>query len=86
MRDEVFNRLVKAKVQVTREQFDAGRDVIDRNLDRYLSSAAFGDSAAFRRSVKNDEQLGKALELLARGTTQRQLLALAGTPTSKKPQ
>ena len=87
MRDEVFNRLVKAKVQVTREQFDAGRDVIDRNLDRYLASAAFGDSTAFRRSVRNDEQLGKALELLARGTTQRQLLALAGgATTTKKPQ
>jgi carboxyl-terminal processing protease len=85
MRDEFFNRLIKAKVAVTRAQFDAAQEVVDRNLEQRLASLAFGDSTAFRRSIKQDEQLAKALELLARGPTQRQLLALAETK-EKKPQ
>jgi carboxyl-terminal processing protease len=85
MRDEIFNRLVQAKVAVSRAQYDAGHEVVDRNLERYLASAAFGDSTAFRRGIKNDEQLAKALELLGRGPTQRQLLALAAADW-KKPQ
>jgi len=85
MRDEFFNRLVKAKVAITRAQYDAAQEVVDRNLEQRLASLAFGDSTAFRRSIRQDEQLGKALELLARGPTQRQLLALAET-SAKKPQ
>jgi carboxyl-terminal processing protease len=85
MREEIFSRLIKAKVAVTRAQYDAGQDVVDRNLERYLTTAAFGDSTWLRRSVKDDEQLAKALELLGRGPTQRQLLALAAT-NGKKPQ
>jgi carboxyl-terminal processing protease len=85
MREEVFNRLIKAKVAVTRAQYDAGQEVVDRNLERYLTIAAFGDSTWVRRSVKNDEQLGKALEMLGRNPTQRQLLAMA-VGEAKKPQ
>ena len=77
MRDEVFSRLVKAKVAITRAQYDAGRDVVDRNLERYLATAAFGDSTYFRRSIKYDDQMKRTLELLGRGPTQRQLLAMA---------
>ena len=77
MRDEFFNRLVKAKIAITRAQYDAAQDVIDRNLEQRLAGLAFGDSTAFRRGIKSDQQLAKALELLARGPTQRQLLAMA---------
>ena len=41
------------------------------------TSLAFGDSAAFRRGAAGDPQVQMALDLLRRGTTQRQLLALA---------
>lgn len=83
MRDEFFNRLIKAKVVITRAQYDAAQSVIDRNLEQRFSSLAFGDSAAFRRGASNDPQIQAALDLLRRGTTQRQLLALAETRPKK---
>ncbi len=86
MRDEFFSRLTKAKVAITRAQFDAARLVIDRNLEQRFTSLAFGDSAAFRRAAGNDTQMKTALELLRRGTTQRGLLALAGSEAAKKSQ
>jgi hypothetical protein len=46
-------------------------------MEQQFAQLAFGDSTAFRRSLKNDEQLGKALELLGNSPTQRQLLAAA---------
>jgi carboxyl-terminal processing protease len=82
-RDELFDRLVKAKVNVTRAQFDAAVKLIDRSLENRVASLAFGDSAGFRRSVKSDNQLTTALDYLRRGTTQRNLLALA-PPTVQK--
>jgi carboxyl-terminal processing protease len=83
MRDEFFNRLIKAKVAITRAQFDAAQAVIDRTLEQRFTSLAFGDSAAFRRGAASDPQIQTALDLLRRGTTQRQLLALAGTEVKK---
>ena len=77
IRDEFFNRLIKAKVAITRAQYDAAQSVIDRNLEQRFTSLAFGDSAAFRRTAMGDPQVQTALDLLRRGTTQRQLLALA---------
>jgi carboxyl-terminal processing protease len=77
MRDEFFNRLMKAKVPVTRAQFDAARPVIDRNIEERFTILAFGDSTWLRRGIPQDPQMSAALDLLRRGTTQRQLLALA---------
>jgi len=83
IRDEFFNRLIKAKVAITRAQYDAAQAVIDRNLEQRFTSLAFGDSAAFRRGAAGDPQVQMALDLLRRGTTQRQLLALASTEVKK---
>jgi len=83
IRDEFFNRLIKAKVAITRAQYDAAQAVIDRNLEQRFTSLAFGDSAAFRRGAAGDPQVQTALDLLRRGTTQRQLLALASTEVKK---
>jgi carboxyl-terminal processing protease len=83
MREEFFNRVIKAKVNVTRQQFDAAQSVIDRTLEQRFAALAFGDSAAFRRAAANDPQMKTALDFLRRGTTQRQLLALAGSPAKK---
>jgi carboxyl-terminal processing protease len=77
MRNEFFNRLVKAKVPVQRSQFDAAEELVDRMIEQRFSSLAYGDSTAFRRGIPEDPQMKAALDLLHRGTTQRQLLALA---------
>ncbi|MEO8448728.1 MAG: S41 family peptidase [Gemmatimonadota bacterium] len=76
-RDKLFDRLQKAKVSVTRPQYDAAMPFVDRAIEQRVASLAFGDSAAFRRSTKYDDQLATALDLLKRSGTQRTLLALA---------
>jgi carboxyl-terminal processing protease len=86
MRDEFFTRLMKAKVPVTRAQYDAARPVIDRNIEERFTILAFGDSTWLRRGIPQDPQITAALDLLRRGTTQRQLLALAVQVAPKKSQ
>jgi carboxyl-terminal processing protease len=85
MRNELFDRLVKAKVPVERPMYEAAHEVVTRLIDQQFASLAFGDSTAFRRSLREDEQMKTALDLLRRGATQRQLLALAESE-AKKPQ
>jgi carboxyl-terminal processing protease len=83
MRTEFFDRLVKAKVPVQRAQFDGVPDLVDRLIERQFATLAFGDSTAFRRGLREDVQMKAALDLLHRGTTQRQLLALGLTEGKK---
>lgn len=82
-REAFWARLQAAKVSVTRAQFDAGSNLVDRNLERLTAQLAFGDSTVFRRAIKYDRQLNTALDYLRRGSTQRQLLALALDQGSK---
>jgi carboxyl-terminal processing protease len=77
MREEFFQRLTKAKVPVTKAQFEAAPDLVTRNMEEYFARLAFGDSAVFRRREKDDTQVAAALDYLRRGHTQRQILALA---------
>ena len=56
-RDSVYARLTRAGVQIDRPEFDAAHELIDRDLERRVASMAFGDSAAFRRTVSYDTQL-----------------------------
>ena len=74
-RDSVFARLTRAGVQIQRTEFDAARELIDRDLERRVAAMAFGDSAAFRRTVTYDSQLRRAVELLRASASQRELLA-----------
>ncbi len=76
-RDELYKRLSAAGVQVDRKVYDAGQAFIDRELERTVSRVAFGDTAAKRRSIKDDAPLKKAMDLLSTGSSQRDLLARA---------
>jgi carboxyl-terminal processing protease len=76
-RDSVYARLSRAGVQISRPAFDAARELIDRDLERRVAAMAFGDSAAFRRTVSYDTQLKRAVDLLLGASTQRELLAAA---------
>ena len=82
MRDEFYQRLAKRGVAVERKDFDAAQSSVSRMLDFRISTLAFGDSTAKRRFVKEDAQLKKALELLRRGSTTKDLLAIAATTPS----
>ena len=69
--------VTKAGVAVSRPTFDAAHELIDRDLERRVASMAFGDSAAFRRTIPYDTQLKRAMELLHSAASQRELLAAA---------
>ena len=74
-RDSVYARLTRAGVQLTRPEFDAAHELVDRDLERRVASMAFGDSSAFRRTISYDSQLKRAVDLLHRSASQRELLA-----------
>jgi carboxyl-terminal processing protease len=82
MRDAFRQRLDAKGVTVDRAEWDAGRAYVDRLLDNRISRLAFGDSTAKRREIPEDTQLRRAMDLLRRGRTTAELLALAPTPTT----
>lgn len=83
-REELYQRLVQAKIPVNRAQWDAGKTWIDRQIEQRVARVAFGDSTAFRHSEQDDVQLERAVQILKRGGTQRELFAVAQAmaPTS----
>ena len=76
-RDELYNRLQKKGVAVDRKLYDGAQSQIDRMLGQRVARLAFGDSTARRRSLDDDIQLRKALEILRKGQSQKDLFALA---------
>jgi carboxyl-terminal processing protease len=76
-REEFYRRLVAAKVEVDRQLFDAARPTIDKWLSHFVTRFAFGDSAAARREIPDDPQLLRAIELMKKGSTQKDLFAVA---------
>jgi carboxyl-terminal processing protease len=83
-RNDLLQRITKAGVKVDRAQWEAGGTWIDREIEQRVARVAFGDSTARRRDLKDDPQLQRAVALLKRGTTQRELFAAAqaAVPTS----
>ena len=75
-RDELYRRLRAKGVEIDRALFDGASRFIDRELDVRISRLAFGDSTNRRRTLDDDPQLRRALELLRRGNTQQELFSL----------
>ena len=75
-REELYRRYRAKGIEVDRKLFEGATRSIDRELDLRITRIAFGDSTARRRSLDDDPQLSKALELLRRGNTQAELFAL----------
>ena len=76
-RNELFERITKAGVEVGRPLYDSASTEVDRLLGDRVTRLAFGDSAAKRREVGDDAQLMRALEIIRRGETQQDLFAKA---------
>jgi len=76
---------LEGKPKVTKQEFDAAGRFIDRDLDRRIARFAFGDSTAKRRDLPYDAPLRRALAILKKGQTQKDLFVVAkttSTPTS----
>ena len=80
LRQELRTRLSARGVTVEDATWTAGRAYVDRLLDDHIARRVFGDSVAKRRDVREDAQLTKALELLKKGRTTAELLALGDSP------
>jgi carboxyl-terminal processing protease len=78
-REELYSRLQKKGVEIDRELFTGASAWVDRELERRIARAAFGDSTVRRRTLPDDPQLQKALEVLRKGLSQKDLLALASS-------
>jgi carboxyl-terminal processing protease len=79
-RSEYFRRITAAKVPVDSATFFAAPAYLDRLIGNRVARAAFGDSTVAKRQFGEDPQIQKALELLRRGGTQRDLFSMAATP------
>jgi len=84
MRNEFFQRLTKRGVAIERKDFDAAQPYVTRMLDSRIATLAFGDSTAKRRLAGDDAQLRRALQLLSRGASTRELLATAAAQGGPK--
>jgi carboxyl-terminal processing protease len=76
-REELHRRLQRNGVTVDRAIWEAGGSYVDRALEQRISRLAFGDSTAKRRFLPYDAPLRKAVELLRKGQTQRDLFTVA---------
>ena len=84
-RAEFFRRITAAGVPVRRGQYDSVAPLIDRILEERIATTAFGDSASFRRSVDDDNQLQRALALVRGTTSQREVFARAASAAPAAP-
>jgi len=76
-RDELLRRLEAKGVTIDRKDWDASARYVNRLLEQRVARFAFGDSTAKRRDLPYDAPLRRAIELLDRGTTQKELFAIA---------
>ena len=83
-RAEFLARMKAAGVDLSRAEYDAGVAVVDRILAGRVSSMAFGDSAAFRRTVPRDPQLQAALGVLRGARTQQDAFARVPAPAPQQ--
>lgn len=84
-RDELFKRLVADTVKVDKAVYDAGVTWVDRYLESRVARIAFGDTTAKRHELKDDNQLLRAIEILRKSATQREVFAAAAaTPAPQR--
>ena len=84
-REELLRRLQAKGVIVERKDYDASSRYVDRLLEQRVARFAFGDSTAKRRDLAYDAPLRKAIDLLDRGTSQKELFAIASTEATHMP-
>jgi carboxyl-terminal processing protease len=77
MHRELFDRLRAAGVELTREQFEAGRRLIDARLVSEIAASRFGQAVAAQRNDVDDRTLQQAVRLLQSADTQAALFQAA---------
>ncbi|MEP6989634.1 MAG: S41 family peptidase [bacterium] len=81
-RTELRRRLTAAGVTIDPKHEAVANKLLDRELDRRVARLVLGDAGAKQRSLGEDHQLSRAVDLLTAAHTQNALLAAAHTSTS----
>ncbi len=76
-RDDLYRRLERRGMRVGPAKYRAGSGLVDRLLEDRVLEFAYGDSAAFRRTVPRDPQLQSAIQVLRGARSQTEALARA---------
>ena len=76
-RDQFYSRLSAKGVTIDRAQYDAAGRYVDRLLEQRVARIVAGDSTAKRRDIRFDAPLRKAIELMEKGSSQKDLFTLA---------
>ena len=86
-RQELLRRVRAREVAIDDADWARGAGFIDFQLERFIFRYGFGDSTVARRNLDDDPQLRKAIEMMNKGRTQRELfnLAAADAPTQAAP-
>ena len=82
-REELYRRLVAKGVTVDKAQYDAASRYVDRLLEQRVARVVAGDSTAKRRDLRFDAPLRKALELMEKGSSQKDLFTLAAATPAR---
>jgi len=76
-RQEVRNRTEAKGLKIETKYWEGGSAWLDRQLENWVARYAMGDSAAARRQVQIDAPLRKAIDMMNKGQTQKELFSLA---------
>lgn len=76
-RDELYRRLTAKGAKIERAQYDSASRYVNRLLEQRVARFIGGDSTAKRRDLTFDAPLRKALQLMEKGSSQRDLFTLA---------
>ena len=82
-REEFLRRLQAKGVTVDRKDYEGSARYVDRLLEQRIARFAFGDSTAKRRDLPYDAPLRKAISLLDKGPTQKELFAIASVEAGR---
>jgi carboxyl-terminal processing protease len=84
-RDEVYRRLQADTVKIEKAVWDAGATDVDRFIEERVAKIAFGDTLVRRRSLKDDNQLRRAMEIMRKAGAQKDLFTIAASEPATKP-
>ena len=82
---EFYNRLQSKGVTVDRKTYDSASRYVHRLLEQRVAHYVAGDSLAKRRDLAYDAPLRKAIDLLDKANSQRELFTLAGETLAASP-
>ncbi|HEU4995718.1 MAG TPA: S41 family peptidase [Gemmatimonadaceae bacterium] len=76
-KDELLRRIEARGVKVDAQQWSAGSRWVGQQLERYVARYVAGDSTAKRRELQFDAPLRRAIDMMNKGQTQKDLFSLA---------